>query len=151
MSHDDKQNRDAQRERWLTDQGYRLVRVTNWDVNEDLEAVARFIAREAGMSIDEDRHPLSRWTGEGQGVTAARLRPLGARRHPDDRSSIGVFLCRARDRVTVEYALRDAGKPIGVSEYRVTEALPPELKSSLPTIEQLQGELETVKMEKKSQ
>lgn len=52
MSHDDKQNRDAQRERWLKEQGYRIVRVTNWDVNEDLEAVARFIAQEAGVSID---------------------------------------------------------------------------------------------------
>lgn len=52
MSHDDKQNRDAVRERWLIGQGYRLVRVTNWDVNEDLEAVARFIAREAGVSVD---------------------------------------------------------------------------------------------------
>lgn len=68
-------------------------------------------------------------------------------RHPDDRSSIGIILCKARDRVTVEYALRDAGKPIGVSEYRLTEALPPELKSSLPTIEQLQEELRTAKVE----
>jgi len=52
MSHDDEQSRDAVRERWLQEQGYRLVRVTNWDVNEDLEAVARLIAREAGVSID---------------------------------------------------------------------------------------------------
>jgi very-short-patch-repair endonuclease len=51
-SHDDKEARDAEREHWLREQGYRLVRVTNWDVNEDLEAVARFIAREAGVSID---------------------------------------------------------------------------------------------------
>jgi very-short-patch-repair endonuclease len=52
MSHDEKQNRDTTRERWLTAQGFRLVRVTNWDVKEDLEAVARFIAREAGVSVD---------------------------------------------------------------------------------------------------
>ncbi len=52
MSHDDKQSRDAVRERWMKDQGYRVIRVTNWDVNEDLEAVARFIAREAGVDID---------------------------------------------------------------------------------------------------
>jgi len=52
MSHDDKQSRDAVRERWLTEQGYRMIHVTNSDVNEDLEAVARFIAREAGVSID---------------------------------------------------------------------------------------------------
>jgi very-short-patch-repair endonuclease len=52
MSHEEKNDPDARRERWLTEQGYRIVRLTNGDVNEDLEAVARFIAREAGVSID---------------------------------------------------------------------------------------------------
>ncbi len=66
-------------------------------------------------------------------------------RHPDDLSSIGIILCKARDKVTVEYTLRDARKPIGVSEYRLTKALPKELKSSLPTIEQLENELKNVK------
>ena len=46
--------------------------------------------------------------------------------------------------MTVEYALRDTKKPIGVSEYRLTR-LPEELKSSLPTIEQLEEELRAVK------
>ena len=64
-------------------------------------------------------------------------------RHADDRPSIGIILCKARDRVTVEYALRDTRKPIGVSKYRLTSALPKELKSSLPTIEQLEHELKT--------
>jgi predicted nuclease of restriction endonuclease-like (RecB) superfamily len=62
-------------------------------------------------------------------------------RHGDDQSSIGIILCKARDKVTVEYALRDTRKPIGVSKYRLTAALPRELKSSLPTIEQLEKEL----------
>ncbi len=62
-------------------------------------------------------------------------------RHPDNRPSIGIILCKARDRVTVEYALRDTRKPIGVSKYRLTSALPRELKSSLPSIEQLEHEL----------
>jgi len=62
-------------------------------------------------------------------------------RHADDRPSIGIILCKARDRVTVEYALRDTRKPIGVSKYRLTSALPKELKSSLPTIQQLEKEL----------
>ncbi len=51
------------------------------------------------------------------------------------------LLCKARDKVTVEYALRDTRKPIGVSKYRLTAALPHKLKSSLPTIEQLEEEL----------
>jgi predicted nuclease of restriction endonuclease-like (RecB) superfamily len=68
-------------------------------------------------------------------------------RHAEDRSSIGIILCKARDRVTVEYALRDTRKPIGVSEYRLTKALPRELRSSLPTIEQLEEELKSVRIE----
>jgi predicted nuclease of restriction endonuclease-like (RecB) superfamily len=65
-------------------------------------------------------------------------------RHADDRSSIGIILCKSRDKVTVEYALRDTRKPIGVSKYRLTEVLPQELKPSLPTIEQLEEELKSV-------
>ena len=52
MSHEDSGDRDETRRRWLQEQGYRVVRVTNWDVNEDLEAVARAIAREAGVDFD---------------------------------------------------------------------------------------------------
>ena len=52
MSHDEKQSSDAVREEWLRRQGYRVFRVTNCDVNEDLEAVARGIAREAGIDWD---------------------------------------------------------------------------------------------------
>jgi predicted nuclease of restriction endonuclease-like (RecB) superfamily len=66
-------------------------------------------------------------------------------RHADDQSSIGIILCKVRDKVTVEYALRDTRKPIGVSEYRLTKALPKDLKSSLPTIEQLEKELSGVR------
>ena len=62
-------------------------------------------------------------------------------RHPDDQSSIGIILCKSRGKVTVEYALRDTQKPIGVSEYQLTDALPQELKPSLPTIEELEEEL----------
>ena len=52
MSHDETHVRDRVRERRLTAQGYRLVRVTNSDVSEGLEAVARFVAREADVRID---------------------------------------------------------------------------------------------------
>ncbi|MCC6126882.1 MAG: DUF1016 family protein [Pirellulales bacterium] len=62
-------------------------------------------------------------------------------RHADDQPSIGIILCKGKKAVTVEYALRDTRKPIGVSEYRLTASLPRELKSSLPTIEQLEAEL----------
>jgi predicted nuclease of restriction endonuclease-like (RecB) superfamily len=62
-------------------------------------------------------------------------------RHEDDRPSIGLILCREKNKVVAEYSLRDMSKPIGVPEYKLTEALPEELASSLPTVEQLESEL----------
>lgn len=62
-------------------------------------------------------------------------------RHPTDAPSIGLILCRSKLGVTAEYALRDITKPIGLAEYRLTEALPEEIKTVLPTIEELEAEL----------
>ena len=61
--------------------------------------------------------------------------------HPDDQPSIGLILCRGKNEVVVEYALRDMTKPLGVSEYQLTEALPENLRGSLPTVEELETEL----------
>jgi len=52
MSHEEKQAPDTTRQRWLVAQGYRVIRVTNWDVNEDLEGVRRGIALAAGIDPD---------------------------------------------------------------------------------------------------
>ena len=49
--------------------------------------------------------------------------------------SIGIILCAQRDRVEVEYSLKEMNKPVGVAEYRLTQALPPELKDQLPSAE----------------
>jgi len=62
-------------------------------------------------------------------------------RHADDQLSIGIILCKTRERFVAEYALRDVNKPIGISEYRLAESLPEKLKGSLPTIEELRKEL----------
>lgn len=62
-------------------------------------------------------------------------------KHPTDNPSIGLILCKTKDNVVAEYALRDINKPIGLAEYRLTEALPEEIKTSLPTIEELEREL----------
>ncbi len=63
-------------------------------------------------------------------------------RHPQDEPTIGILLCKHRDKTVVEYALSDVHKPIGVSEYQLTQALPEDLKSSLPSIAALEAELE---------
>lgn len=62
-------------------------------------------------------------------------------RHLSDQPTIGLILCQTKDRVLAEYALRGIQKPIGVSDYELTRALPEDLKSSLPSIEELEAEL----------
>ncbi len=62
-------------------------------------------------------------------------------RHEDDQPSIGIILCKSKNAIIAEYALHDATKPIGVSEYRLTTSLPSNLRGNLPTIKELVAEL----------
>ena len=62
-------------------------------------------------------------------------------RHGDDKPTIGLILCQQHNRVLAEYTLRGMDNPIGVSSYELTRALPAELKTSLPSIEQIEREL----------
>ncbi|AKI98942.1 putative nuclease of restriction endonuclease-like (RecB) superfamily [Archangium gephyra] len=62
-------------------------------------------------------------------------------RHENDQPSIGLILCKHRDRVIVEYSLRDTKKPIGVSAYKLTERLPNKFARNLPSVQQLEAEL----------
>ncbi len=58
-----------------------------------------------------------------------------------DKPSIGIILCKSKDKVIAEYALKDMSKPMGVSEYKIVRAVPEKLKTSLPTIDELKKEL----------
>jgi predicted nuclease of restriction endonuclease-like (RecB) superfamily len=62
-------------------------------------------------------------------------------KHQTDQPSIGLILCKSKNNILAEYTLRDMTKPIGLAEYRLTESLPENLKTSLPTIEELEAEL----------
>lgn len=62
-------------------------------------------------------------------------------RHADDQPSIGLIICKTKDQVVAEYALRNSTTPIGISEYSLAEALPATMKGSLPTSEELEEEL----------
>lgn len=62
-------------------------------------------------------------------------------RHPSDNPSLGLLLCKNRDKVVAQYALRDMNKPIGVAEYQLVQALPKELQTDLPRIEDIESEL----------
>lgn len=62
-------------------------------------------------------------------------------KHPTDNPSIGLILCKTKDQVLAEYALRDVIKPIGLAEYSLMRNLPENIKTALPTIEELEAEL----------
>lgn len=62
-------------------------------------------------------------------------------RHGDDKPTIGLILCQQHNRVLAEYTLRSMDSPIGVSSYELTRALPTDLKSSLPSVEEIEREL----------
>ncbi|WP_235940080.1 PDDEXK nuclease domain-containing protein [Bradyrhizobium hipponense] len=61
-------------------------------------------------------------------------------RHQVDQPMIGIILCKGRNEVIVEYALRDASKPMGVAQYQLSPALPLQLQQDLPTVEEFAHE-----------
>lgn len=62
-------------------------------------------------------------------------------KQPQDGPTIGLLLCKSKNKVVAEYALRNLNKPLGVADYQLVESLPPELQTSLPSIEQIEREL----------
>lgn len=62
----------------------------------------------------------------------------------DDNQTIGILLCKGKDNLEVEYALQDIHKPMGVSAFKYTEILPDHIKSSFPTIEEIEEEFKKI-------
>jgi hypothetical protein len=62
-------------------------------------------------------------------------------RHEQDQKTIGLILCQNKNKVMAEYALGGIKTPLGISDYTLTKALPQELKSSLPSIEEIEKAL----------
>lgn len=60
----------------------------------------------------------------------------------DDNPSIGILLWKENNKVKAEYALKDINKPIGISEYELIKSIPENLKSNLPTVEEIEKEME---------
>jgi predicted nuclease of restriction endonuclease-like (RecB) superfamily len=69
-------------------------------------------------------------------------------RHDADGPSIGILICKERNKVVAEYALRGMAKPIGISEYELTEKIPGPLKGKLPTIKEIEAELNDIRKPK---
>ena len=59
----------------------------------------------------------------------------------DDRPTIGLLLCKTKNRLVAEYALSGIDKPIGIAEYQLVRALPEPLDTCLPSIEEIEAEL----------
>lgn len=62
--------------------------------------------------------------------------------HPTDNPTIGLMICKSKNHIVAEYALKGINQPIGVSEYELTKQFPKDFKGSLPTIEEIEAELE---------
>lgn len=58
-----------------------------------------------------------------------------------DNPTIGLLLCKSKNKIVAEYALGDKSQPMGIAEYKLLESLPAELQTSLPSIEQIENEL----------
>jgi predicted nuclease of restriction endonuclease-like (RecB) superfamily len=68
-------------------------------------------------------------------------------RSPEDNPTIGIILCKTQNHTVVEYALRDVNKPIGISTFQLSNALPESLKGNLPTIAELESQLNILDVE----
>ena len=62
----------------------------------------------------------------------------GILKRPEDNPSIGLLLCKSKNDLVAEYALKDMSKPIGISEYKITSCLPEDLSKQLPSVEDIQ-------------
>jgi predicted nuclease of restriction endonuclease-like (RecB) superfamily len=59
-----------------------------------------------------------------------------------DNPAIGLILCKTKNKIVAEYALRDTSKPIGIAEYKIAEKLPDDIKGELPSIEEIETRLD---------
>ena len=62
-------------------------------------------------------------------------------RHPDDKPTIGLLLCKDKNHITAEYSLKGMKQPMGISTFETTKGLPRDLLENLPSIEQLESKL----------
>lgn len=61
-----------------------------------------------------------------------------------DNKTIGLLLCNGGNKVVAQYALSGYDQPIGVSDYQLSKAIPEQLKSALPLIEEIEEELNRI-------
>ncbi len=72
-------------------------------------------------------------------------------RHPDDQPTIGIILCKSKNKTIAELALQGMTQPIGVSTHKIGKDVPEQLKGIMPMVEQLEMELDTAAAELEKQ
>lgn len=72
-------------------------------------------------------------------------------RKDDDNPTIGILLCKEKDKITAEYALKDINKPVGVSEYKLLQDIPEYLQSQLPKVEEIELHIKDIEEIEKEQ
>ena len=75
----------------------------------------------------------------------------GMLRKDGDNPTIGILLCKEKDKLTAEYALKDINKPIGVSEYKILQDIPEYLQSQLPKAEEIEMHIKDIEEIEKQQ
>lgn len=65
----------------------------------------------------------------------------GILKKDSDNPSIGLLLCKSKNNLVAEYSLKDMSKPIGISEYKITNNLPEELEKQLPSVEDIKNRI----------
>jgi hypothetical protein len=68
----------------------------------------------------------------------------GEVKSPDDKPTIGLLLCKKANKLVAEYSLKNIINPMGISEYRLMEELPEEVRKELPSVEEIEKELESI-------
>jgi len=64
-----------------------------------------------------------------------------------DEPTLGILLCKSKNKVVAEYALRDSGEALGIAEYQLQSSLPDKLQTNLPSIEELEQALKDEEIE----
>lgn len=65
----------------------------------------------------------------------------GILRRDGDNQTIGLLVCKTKDRILAQYSVNSVNTPIGISEYELSHAMPDTIKHSMPTVEEIENEL----------
>ncbi|MCL2326982.1 MAG: PDDEXK nuclease domain-containing protein [Bacteroidetes bacterium] len=127
----------------------------------ELGAGFAYVGRQVPLNIDGTDYPVDllfyhlklrcfvvielktvKFTPDAAGRTSFYLSAIDdIMRHPTDNPTIGLIICKEKNNLVAEYALRGINQPIGISEYQLTKVFPEQFKGSLPSIEEIEEEL----------